>query len=190
MVLERRGVWALFQLQETSVYEENLENPLWMLKDARGVVCGHVQIHHWPQFEKEIERLDSEVTVFILSDRVPGQGQFLTTVEKLVYDPDSERSPSSDGQGAETLERLPKISITGFEGKAEEGWSICLPFRFEHYNIMVVSPQMLVRLPTEREEDEPEWLAFYERVGIGNLHNKALEWSCQPGPRIDKRFLL
>ena len=34
-----RGVWALFQLQETSVYEENFENPLWMLKDARGVVC-------------------------------------------------------------------------------------------------------------------------------------------------------
>ena len=87
-----------------------------------------MQIHDWPQFEKEIERLDSEVTVFILSDRVPGQGQFLTTVEKVVYDPDSERSPSSGGQGAETLERLPKFQSLASKARLKRVGAHVRPF--------------------------------------------------------------
>ena len=116
-VLECRGVWALFRLEETWVYQENFENPLWMLKDARGLVCGHVQIHDWPRFREELERLSSKVTVFILSDRVPGQGQFLIETESLDYDHNSEPSLPLDDEGAGATERLPEFPITASKAR-------------------------------------------------------------------------
>jgi hypothetical protein len=200
-VLALASVTATYYLDPQAVFETGFENLLWRLRDARGHVCGLIQIHDFLTYiEKHWPLDDGIIKVIVLSDMLPLQGQFLNSAGRLEYDADAEPdlnlnpNPDSNAQPTTPPIRHSPTTCTGNEGKRAHDWDLS-EYVFDYYNILLVCRHKFVRKlqPAADGSDNLEvkdvrW--FWERVGVGVLHNKALQWAVKAEGPLKEIILL
>jgi hypothetical protein len=186
---------AEFRVDSDSIYEPGFVNALWTLRDARGHICGYAQLHDDEDGPRFVNRIwGGRVKVLVLSDMVPGQGQFPTTKHRIEYDAEIEHMQSSTGSALqksvrhfrnlfctsavssarqEPIQRWQIPLFTGYEGKTQPEVS---EEPFECYNVMLVLLRYIFAEGGNR-------YFLYERFGVGVLHNKALQWAFASAPK-------
>ena len=150
-------------------------NPLWRLRDCRGRACGFISLHQstfWDAFPP-MEAL--VVEILVLSDTVPGQGQYPHMGSHIPYDPENRNDDGTPGP-----RRWEVVPFTGYEGKVR----VELKDKpFDQYNVLAVVP----RTATVGEE---RYSGFHERIGVGVIHNQALSWAVGSPPSRKEFFIL
>lgn len=173
-VLRVETLSAALILDRTTLDDPRFLHPVWMLRDCRGLVCGFISLHDstfWDAFPSAEGLI---VTVLVLSDKLPGQGQYPYRSSEILYDPESRNE-----DGTPEPKRWQVAPFTGHEGRVSDEFNDGKPF--EQYNVIVVVPMTR----TVGGEDS----GFYERIGVGVIHNQALLWAMEPAP-CQREFLI
>jgi hypothetical protein len=151
-------------------------HPLRALRDSRGHTCGYASLHDSDVWASTSDpRLLLRVEIVVLSDRVPGQGFYPSMGSKIAYNPDI---VAEDGT---LIPRKWQVKpFTGWEGKVREEFD---QGPLDQYNVLLLRPCAI-------EADGQIIGSYYEKIGVGVIHNQALSWAVQVEPSYKDVWIL